>query len=171
MLDRDPALVAALYEPFHFHMAGGNVPGLPATFISPIFSLYKGRFSVRYVRHTLLETPAVTGVALSRRAVAAFDLIEQTADRLSVDMELRAGDLQIVNNHTVLHSRTSYTDPDDPALARHLLRCWLTFADYQGRRPSALDEGLRNGWLTDELQHAAAQTWTAPHVPDDPATR
>ena len=57
MLDRDPPLVAALYEPFHFHMAGGNVPGLPATFISPIFSLYKGRFSVRYVRHTLLETP------------------------------------------------------------------------------------------------------------------
>jgi hypothetical protein len=43
MLHANRAAVAALYQPFHFHMAGGNVPGLPATFISPIFSLYRGR--------------------------------------------------------------------------------------------------------------------------------
>lgn len=171
MLERDPALVAELYQPFHFHMAGGNVPGLPATFVSPIFSRYQCRFSVRYVRHTLLETPDVTGVPLSRRTLAAFDLIEDVADQISADMELRAGDLQIVNNHTVLHSRTSYTDPEDPALARHLLRCWLTFGSQHSRRPGAVDEGLRHGWLTDELQRQAAQTWQAPSMPDDPATR
>jgi hypothetical protein len=169
MLDQHRDLVAELYQSFHFHMAGGNTPGLPATFISPIFSLHDGRFSIRYVRHTLLETPAVTEVPLSRRALAAFDLIETTADTLSVDMELRPGDLQIVNNHTVLHSRTSYIDQLPPAPARHLLRCWITFPDYRGRRAGAIDEGLRHGWLTDELQHLAAETWTRPRPPDDPA--
>ncbi len=162
MLLRNPAAVAALYQPFHFHMAGGNVPGLPATFISPIFSLYRSQFSTRYVRHTLLETQQVTGVALPELALTALDLIEDAADQLSVDMELRAGDLQIVNNHTVLHSRTAYTDSDDPDQARHLLRCWLTFPHYIGRRAGFVDEALRFGWLTDERQREAAETWTAP---------
>ncbi|RKN50436.1 TauD/TfdA family dioxygenase [Micromonospora endolithica] len=162
MLLRDPAAVTALYEPFHFHMAGGNVPGLPATFISPIFSLYRGKFSTRFVRHTLLETQQVTGVALPEVTLTAFDLIEDIADRLCVDMELRAGDLQIVNNHKLLHSRTAYTDPDDAEQARHLLRCWLTFPHYTGRRAGFVDEALRFGWLTDEQQREAAGSWTPP---------
>ena len=165
MLAQHPSAVAELYERFHFHMAGGHVPGLPATFISPVFSMYHGRFSVRYVRHTLLETPQITGVPLPAQALAAFDLIETAADEHSVDMELRAGDLQVVNNHTVLHSRTAYTDPADPGLARHLLRSWLTFDTYAGRRPGAIDEGLRYGWLTDDLQHELARDWTAPGAP------
>lgn len=159
MLARNPSAVTALFQLFHFHMAGGHVPGLPETFRSPIFSLHRGLFSVRYVRHTLLETPAVTGVPLSPAALDAFDLIEESAHQLSVDMELRAGDLQIVNNHTVLHSRTSYTDPPDENRRRHLLRCWLTFPHYTGRRASNVDEALRYGWLSDDQQRQAATTW------------
>ncbi|MEU4243132.1 TauD/TfdA family dioxygenase [Actinoplanes sp. NPDC026619] len=162
MLDLDPDAVAALYQPFHFHMAGGNCPGLPETFVSPIFSHHQGLFSVRFVRHTLLETPQVTGVPITERVLAAFDLLEQVADGVAADMELRAGDLQVVNNHTVLHSRTAYTDPSDADQARHLLRCWLTFAHYRDRRPSPIDEALRYGWLTDHQQRQAAQTWTPP---------
>lgn len=166
-----PQLLEELYGTFHFHMAGGQVPGLPPTFRSPIFSLHQGLFSCRYVRHTLLETPQVTGIPLPAAAVAAFDAIEDAAGRVSVDMELRPGDLQIVNNHTVLHSRTAYTDPVDPARARHLLRSWLTFAHYRGRRAAAVDEALRHGWLTDDEQRAAAATWAPPRLPDPAASR
>jgi hypothetical protein len=162
MLSEDPAAAAALYQPFHFHMAGGHVEGLPATFVAPIFSRHQGRFSVRYVRHTLLETQEVTGVPLPAAVLGAFDLIETIADALSVDMELRPGDLQIVNNHTVLHSRTSYTDADHPDRVRHLLRCWLTFSHYTGRRAGFIDEALRFGWLTDAQQRRAAESRTAP---------
>ena len=161
MLEQDPRAVAALYRPFHFHMAGGNAPGLPPTFQSPIFSLHDDKFSVRYVRHTLLETQDVTGDPLPGKVLEAFDLLERCADSSSVDMELRAGDLQIVNNHTVLHSRTAYNDPaDDPDARRHLLRSWLTLPHYAGRRASAVDEALRFGWLTDEQQRAVATTAT-----------
>jgi hypothetical protein len=171
MAEQSPELLPVLYEPFHFHMAGGNVPDLPPTFVSPIFSQHDGRFSCRYVRHTLLETPAVTGVPLSRTALAAFDKIEELAEQVCVEMELLPGDLQLVNNHTVLHSRTAYEDPPDPEQARHLLRSWLTFVHYRGRRPSIVDEGLRYGWLTDELQRQAAATWSPPRSPSDPAPR
>ncbi|MFF3127938.1 TauD/TfdA family dioxygenase [Streptomyces sp. NPDC057908] len=167
MLNASPAWTAELYQPFHFHMAGGNVPGLPPTFISPVFSLHRGRFSTRYVRHTLLETPTITEVPLPRDAMAAFDLLEEIADENSIDMELRAGVLQLVNNHTVLHSRTAYRDPQPPAGPRHLLRSWVTFPHYRGRRAAEADEYLRFGWLTDDQQQQQlASSWTPPTAPD-----
>ena len=166
MLEHSRPWTAELYRPFHFHMAGGNAPGLPPTFVSPIFSLHQGRFSTRYVRHTLLETPKVTGVALSREAMAAFDLLEELADELSIDMELRPGDLQVVNNHLVLHSRTAYVDPPAPDEPRHLLRSWITFPHYQGRRAAVVDEYLRFGWLTDEQQRELASGWRPPAAPE-----
>ncbi|MFI6803783.1 TauD/TfdA family dioxygenase [Streptomyces luteogriseus] len=170
MLRHSRPWTAELYRPFHFHMAGGNVPGLPPTFISPVFSLHRGKFSTRYVRHTLLETPKVTGVPLSKEAMASFDLLEELADELSVDMELRPGDLQMVNNHTVLHSRTSYTDPPPPAERRHLMRSWITFPHYCGRRAAAVDEYLRFGWLTDDQQRELAASWSEPEAPASGAT-
>ncbi|MFD7898974.1 TauD/TfdA family dioxygenase [Streptomyces sp. NPDC059743] len=165
MLNASSTWTAELYRPFHFHMAGGNVPGLPPTFISPVFSLHRGRFSTRYVRHTLLETPTFTEVPLPRDAMAAFDLLEELADENSVDMELRAGDLQLVNNHTVLHSRTAYRDPRPPAKPRHLLRSWITFPHYRGRRAGEADEYLRFGWLTDPQQQQLATSWKPPANP------
>ncbi|ETA01240.1 hypothetical protein CcI6DRAFT_03363 [Frankia sp. CcI6] len=167
MLADAPDLVAELYQPFHFHMAGGNIPGGPPTFISPIFCVHREQFSTRFVRHTLLETQKITDVPLSSRALAAFDLLDDVADRLACDMELQPGDLQIVHNHCVLHSRTAYTD-SDPRLARHLLRCWISLP-VADRRPGAVERGLRGGWLTDDLQRVAASTWTPPSVPAGPA--
>jgi Taurine catabolism dioxygenase TauD, TfdA family len=41
-------------------------------------------------------------------------------------MRLHPGDMQFVHNHTLLHDRTAFTDHDDPALKRHLLRAWIT---------------------------------------------
>lgn len=161
MLANAPELVAELYQPFHFHMAGGNIPDGPPTFISPIFCVYRGRFSVRFVRHTLLETQTVTGVLLAPRARAAFDLFDDCADQLACNMDLQPGDLQVVHNHCVLHSRTAYTDSPDPRQARHLLRCWISLPTAD-RRPGAVERGLRGGWLTDDLQRAAASTWRPP---------
>jgi uncharacterized protein len=160
LLEINPAMVDLLYRPFHFHMAGGHVPGLRPTFSSPIFSVHRGLFSARYVRHTLLETTQVTGIPLTLHALEAFDALEEIAGENCVEMDLRAGDLQIVNNHTVFHSRTAYTDDTDRP--RHLLRTWLTFPGYEGRRPGLVDEGLRFGWLTDELQHRIVARTTSP---------
>lgn len=37
----------------------------------------------------------------------------------------RAGDIQLLHNHTILHSRTAFTDWEEPQRRRHLLRLWL----------------------------------------------
>jgi alpha-ketoglutarate-dependent taurine dioxygenase len=45
--------------------------------------------------------------------------------RFSVTMDLRPGDMQFLNNHVVLHSRTAYEDHPEPQRRRDLIRLWL----------------------------------------------
>jgi len=44
---------------------------------------------------------------------------------LHFQMELQAGDVQLVHNHTLLHDRTAFEDWPEPERKRHLLRLWL----------------------------------------------
>jgi len=47
-------------------------------------------------------------------------------------MELERGDLQLLNNYVVIHSRTNFEDHDESERKRHLLRLWLSIP--QGQR-------------------------------------
>ena len=44
-------------------------------------------------------------------------------------MHLEPGDMQILNNHVTLHSRTDFEDHEDPARKRLLFRLWLAPAN------------------------------------------
>jgi Taurine catabolism dioxygenase TauD, TfdA family len=54
-----------------------------------------------------------------------------TLDRLNNDarfaltMDLRSGDMQFLNNHVILPSRTEYEDHAEPWRRRDLIRRWL----------------------------------------------
>jgi alpha-ketoglutarate-dependent taurine dioxygenase len=65
--------------------------------------------------------------ALDDRGREALDAFEHLAGSPAFcrEMAFEPGDIQLINNHAVVHSRTGYTDdPEDP---RHLLRLWLSF--------------------------------------------
>ena len=47
----------------------------------------------------------------------------------AVMLMLEPGDIQYCNNYTILHSRTSFIDHDEPDQKRHLLRIWLYVPD------------------------------------------
>ena len=40
-------------------------------------------------------------------------------------MEFAPGDIQLLNNHYIMHSRTGYEDYPEPERRRHLMRLWL----------------------------------------------
>ena len=54
-------------------------------------------------------------------------------------MQFQPGDIQWLNNHVILHSRTAYEDHPEPERKRLLLRLWLNHA---GARP--LDDNFAN---------------------------
>ena len=43
-----------------------------------------------------------------------------------VERRFPAGTMWFANNQTMLHMRTEFTDHEDPARQRHLLRIWLS---------------------------------------------
>jgi alpha-ketoglutarate-dependent taurine dioxygenase len=56
--------------------------------------------------------------------MAVLDQLNSDA-RFRVTMDLRRGDMQFLNNHIILHSRTAYEDYPEPERRRDLIRLWL----------------------------------------------
>jgi hypothetical protein len=69
--------------------------------------------------------------ALTASQREAVDLLDAILRRPSVvfSMYLQPGDMQILNNHVMLHSRTEFEDHDDLDLKRCLFRLWITPPD------------------------------------------
>ena len=59
---------------------------------------------------------------------------------------LEPGDMQWVNNYTVMHSRTEYADWPEPGRERHMLRLWLKLHGYRKLDPLQLDLDDQSGW-------------------------
>lgn len=59
-----------------------------------------------------------------------MQILEQTAahDDFRLDYDLQPGDMQIINNHTILHARGAFEDWEDEKDGgkRHLLRTWIS---------------------------------------------
>jgi hypothetical protein len=106
---------------------------------TPVFSFIEGVFHSCYSRISILSS-LEQGITLSGQQAAALDYLEQVLARpeLAMAMEFRKGDIQLVNNFTLLHSRKAFID-HSLERRRHLLRLWLTdpLSKYNG--PGKMD--------------------------------
>ena len=129
MLVECPDLVARLFEPFELDRRDDEAdpPHVPVE----ACRFADGRLSTFFHADYFRWVTRHPGVELSAFDEEVLDAWEEIAERpeLRIDMELAAGDLQLVNNHTVAHARTGYVDHDDPNRRRHLLRLWLSLVD------------------------------------------
>jgi hypothetical protein len=73
-----------------------------------------------------LQTGHTMRPSLSLRVQALSTFIGLlSGDELRVDHQLEPGDLQLLNNHCCIHTRTAFLDHEDPDSKRHLLRLWV----------------------------------------------
>ena len=95
----------------------------------PVFGNDGEVVSCRYIRNQINAGAVKRGVPLTPIEQAALDYLDEQTRRpdLRLDMDLEAGDIQFVNNYTVLHSRTEFVDGAEPHQKRHMLRLWLKF--------------------------------------------
>jgi hypothetical protein len=123
-----PDLLIVLAKGFRYHRFGEQGPDDdPVTpHRVPVFSLYEGLVSARYVPEYVQiaadEDPTVVLTDLDREAL---DLLHTTTNRsdLVLDFTMKSGEAVVANNYTVFHARTEFTD--SPEHRRHLLRLWL----------------------------------------------
>ena len=99
----------------------------------PVFNpLPDGSLVTTYVRSAIRKAQRFPDVPrLTPEVEAACDLLDSLAEspEIHLDMEFRPGDMQFLNNHWILHSRTAFEDFAEPERRRHLFRLWLACAD------------------------------------------
>ena len=155
---RDPALFAPLYRGFHYIRREAALTDQPVTpHRIPVFGEQDGLISCRLIRNQINAAASVT-TPLDADERAALDLFDSLAadPAIHLDMDLQAGDMQLCNNFTVLHSRTEFEDFAEPERRRHMIRLWLTMRE---RRPLAEGFPAQNGYgglLETALDTAAA---------------
>lgn len=124
LLDRHPNLVDELFGQHPLDSRGETRPGVAGWQAMQIGAWDGERLRTFYHSEYFRSAWRHDDVKPSQRAREFFDAYDALALELSIDMDLEAGDIQFISNHSVTHARTGYTD--DPARPRHLLRLWLS---------------------------------------------
>lgn len=106
---------------------------------TPVFSFIDGVFHNCYSRISIVAS-LDQGECHTAEETAALDCLDEHLSRpeLTLAMEFRKGDIQLVNNFTVLHSRKAFID-HGPDRRRHLLRLWLTDLASRYNGPGKMD--------------------------------
>ena len=138
LVEERPELAAALYEPFPYDFRGEQAEGAAAFYALPVFTEWEGRLFCRAIPPYILasqrhpDAPRLTPV----QTEALGALVRMADDPANhVQMELRPGDMQFINNFNVLHGRTAYEDDRDGGKIRHLKRLWLETTVLASRPP------------------------------------
>lgn len=123
-----PDLAEVLHRPFWFDRRKADQTS--SFFQCPVFGWADGgRLAVYYGRAHIESAQRGEAVPKLRSdQLEALDLFDHLASdpRFALSMDFQPGDIQVLNNHLILHSRTAYVDGPDPAQRRELLRLWLT---------------------------------------------
>lgn len=119
-----------LHRGFHHHLRGEG-PQADLDEITdhrvPVFSYHHARLSCGFNPKISRNGEFKRRGSFSDEETQALACVSTTAAMpdLVHSMWLERGDVQIVNNHTVLHSRTEYVDFEDVERKRRLWRLWL----------------------------------------------
>ncbi|MFT5507109.1 MAG: hypothetical protein ACI89J_000173 [Hyphomicrobiaceae bacterium] len=132
VLKQRPELLANLMRPF-YRTRWGEVPeGKQSWAEIPVFMEHRGRIIAHYVRSAIRKGQLLEGVpVLTTEQEEALDFLDELSSdpALHLDMTFEPGDVQLVCNHSTMHSRTAYEDFEQPEDRRHLLRLWLACAN------------------------------------------
>ncbi|CEH11697.1 hypothetical protein CBOM_07106 [Ceraceosorus bombacis] len=125
---------------WYFDRKGEQSKGERPFYIQPIFSLVRGqpierlsaRFDPYYIKSVQRHVDAGLMPPVSEEQKEAMQVLEETANKLALHMELEIGDVQLVSDQHVFHARTAYVDRAPPEPRRHLLRLWLSTPSSEG---------------------------------------
>ena len=143
ILRRRPDLLEVLYEPMWWDRNGEESAGEDPAFPLPVLHDVDGKPRVFYIGWYIRDAqrhPHVPRLTAAQRD--ALDIIETIANdpAFYVEMDFQPGDVQLLNNAKILHSREAYEDDESLDERRHLLRLWLSAHDF-----TSVEDQLRAG--------------------------
>lgn len=129
LVERRPDLISAMFTPYPTDRRGEVPEGRDPWFEIPIFNWYKGHLSCVYLRHYIEDAQRLYPQAprLTPEQIEVMDEIDAILQEpgFALQMAFEQGDIQLLHNHQILHSRNDFENWPDPKLQRHLLRLWI----------------------------------------------
>lgn len=132
LLKRHPEYLGLFYKQWYYAHLGEDLPSATS-----LFAMHEGKLNFRYLRQYIELGHDLRKHPLSQVEIEALDILDNIIQQpeLRLDMMLEPGDIQLANNHLVLHSRTSFEDFDEPERRRKLLRLWLKMPNARKQPP------------------------------------
>ncbi|MDX1452330.1 MAG: TauD/TfdA family dioxygenase [Oleiphilaceae bacterium] len=127
-----PDLADVLCQPFYHGRAPFEKDDAAPWYQLPVFTQHEGKFASRYLRRFIEIAQDYDDVPrFTPLQVEALDYLDARVEQEDVCLYLPfdIGDIQLLNNFTVCHSRNAYRDT--PQQQRFLFRLWL--AAHKGR--------------------------------------
>ncbi len=138
LLNSHPQVLKILYQPFHQAWQDYMYPGgkntenteLPRTWKAPVFSMQQGKLCTRYSRFYIDRAQDFPGIPqMSSEQIDALDTLDgllADEEKWQYQRDFEPGDVLLLNNHIVLHSRTEFVNGDKLEDCRQLYRAWLS---------------------------------------------
>ena len=136
VLERRPDLIDVYYQAFNFDCRDEEHPDGGPFYTRVLASMGPdGHFSLRhnspYIRSAAKRFDECAPLTTEQKELLKL-VDELTHDpSINVRFKLEQGDIVLVNNYAIAHSRQAFEDHDEPELKRHLLRLWLVL--HEGR--------------------------------------
>lgn len=135
ILKKHPEYLEPLYKGFYYNIRGNGPVGEYQDITShrvPVFSFHDGMLSCRYNQKAILTAEELPNTEpLTELEKNAINCVATLAmdDNIRFDVSFEAGDLAFLNNNTVFHNRSNFTDHDEPEKKRLLLRQWINLEE------------------------------------------
>jgi len=136
ILERRPDLHPLLYQDYYRTREGEERGGDRRWYALPVFGVREGRFTSQYSRTFVEAAQRIPEIPRMTPAQdEALDLLAEMAEELCFEMELRPGDIQLLNNHVTYHARTAFEDDEAAGRDRLLYRLWLSMPNSRALPP------------------------------------
>ena len=156
LLKERPDLARIAYQPFYFSRQEEQAPDEKPFYRLPLFEENNGNLFCNWNLNRVQSAQNLNGVpSLSSAQKQTMEALESILIRpeLMYTMYLEPGDMQILNNYRMFHSRTAYIDYENNLQKRCLYRLWLAPPDsielpeswrdfYRSVKPSTVRGGI-----------------------------
>ena len=128
---KHPELLDRLYQPFYRDKQQYQPDGAEKTNWYPIFSMDKNQLRIRFNNRVIRRGYQKTGQVFDNAGAQAVEVMNNfLADPAHRhDFWMERGQIQILNNRSIVHGRTPYVDHEIPEKRRHLVRLWMRDGD------------------------------------------
>jgi alpha-ketoglutarate-dependent taurine dioxygenase len=127
LLSDYPEVLPRLYQPFYFDRQREHSPQDDPVSYEPVFELHDDELQVRLATNLIRQGYIVADKLMddvTDRALRVLDDVMESPG-LAKTFDFKPGQIQILNNRRIGHRRTGFTDAQDPARKRHMVRIWL----------------------------------------------